>query len=204
MKFLVFGAKWKQVVQVCSKEQSEKNVFVDKKTKKHTKRATSFQFFGCNFVSGSENCNLSVHESIFRRYFFCEHIALIISFPTWGGKFSHSCQICSAVFPKICFTRSEEHFEVKCLFEIVFVFISKVLGYKRKKFTFLSKSQCKWSKLQPTCPKNHSKKKVFPEKEVQRRQLADRNSDFSPKLLSGLSKQHSTLPEKQFSEEGFF
>ena len=154
MKFLVFGAKREQPVQVCAEEQSEKNVFVDKKTKKNRNWETFFQNFGRTFCPGSQKCNLSVHKSIFlgitsiARIFYFVFVFLLAAeaVPTPEDFFS-------SFFSKLDFWGQVNSLNWRGFLKKVVVFILKFLGTDQKKSILSSNFQCRWEKHQSACPK---------------------------------------------------
>ena len=103
VKFRDFGAKSGHIVKACTDEQSEKNVFVDKKAGKTGHRATISRSFVEKCRRCCQICNLNVQSSFFRYCFFCKNLIFFKSFCTWSGKIALSWQFFSAPSPKIRF-----------------------------------------------------------------------------------------------------
>ena len=70
VEFSCFGSKSRRIVKACTDEQSEENVFVDKKAGTTRHWATFSRSFVKKCHRGCQICNINVHRSFFRCCFF--------------------------------------------------------------------------------------------------------------------------------------
>ena len=173
----------------------QKNNFVEKK--KRTKLENERTFYGLSasrFVSLVEFAILMVQKSNFRYYFLQKSIFLNASM--LGAKIVPSTDdFFQQSFSKTGFTRPGTFWD-EAFFWNFFCSFFKNKGYLWKNFLFMSKIPSRRSKLQSKCPEEHSPEKCF-WKTSSQEAVGPKNSNYWPKVSSGLSKQHSTPPQEQ-------